>query len=199
MEKRNRFKYNLSLEYAMQDLFGHKHYNGMAGGFKDPSYCRECLLRALKRIRNRLQQIPMDERLILMTGNILDSLEANIKKISENVNSDWEIITDLLHLVIHLLGYDWLDGKTHRQVIFFQNLMQEQEDWKMRVGDREYYDNYRLMEKRRYMLVNQLNKNKVPKYQIAQLLGLSIKRVNQILLEIPTIEKEIGKEIPFFE
>ena len=77
--------------------------------------------------------------------------------------------------------------------------MQEQEYWKMRVGDREYYDNYRLMEKRRYMLVNQLNKNKVPKYQIAQLLGLSIKRVNQILLEIPTIEKEIGKEIPFFE
>ena len=49
------------------------------------------------------------------------------------------------------------------------------------------------------MLVNQLMKNKVPKYQIAKLLGLSTKRVNQILLEIPKIEKEINKTIPKFE
>ena len=76
---------------------------------------------------------------------------------------------------------------------------QEQEYWKWQVGDREYYDTYRLEEKRRYMLVNQLTKNRVPKYQIAKLLGLSIKRVNQIITEIPHIEKQIGKAIPKFE
>jgi hypothetical protein len=94
-------------------------------------------------------------------------------------------------LVIHLIGYDLLDGKIHRSVIFFQNLGQEQEDWKFQVGPREYYDNYRLEEKRRYMLVNQLSNNKVPKYQIARLLGLSIKRVNQILSAVPKIEKKL--------
>jgi len=198
-ERFNRFKHNLKLEYVLWDLFGRKHYEGMAGGFRDPSYCRECLLRAIRRIRKRFSEIPMDERLTQNVGTILDSLEANAKEISENKNTDWDIITDFLHLVIHLIGYDLLDGKVHRNVIFFQNLGQEQEDWKWQIGAREYYDTYRLEEKRRYMLVNQLNKNKVPKYQIATLLGLSIKRVNQILLEIPKIEKEIGKTIPKFE
>jgi len=198
-ERFNRFKHNLSLEYAMYDLFGPKHYSGMAGGFRDASYCRDVLLKAVRRIRNRFSEIPMDERLTQNVGNILDSLEANAKKISEDKNTDWDIITNLLHLVIHLIGYDLLDGKVHRSVIFFQNLGQEQEDWKFQVGPREYYDNYRLEEKRRYMLVNQLSNNKVPKYQIARLLGLSIKRVNQILSAIPEIEKEIGKAIPKFE
>ena len=48
-ERFNRFKYNLKLEYVLWDLFGRKHYEGMAGGFRDPSYCRECLLRAIRR------------------------------------------------------------------------------------------------------------------------------------------------------
>jgi len=195
----DRFKHYLVLEYVMGHLFGLRHYGGIAGAFQDASFSRKCLLRAVKRIRNRLDEIPMDERLIQSTGNILDSLEADVKEISENVNPDWNIITDLLNLVIHLIGYDRLDGKVHRSVIFFQDRGQEQEDWKWQIGAREYYDNYRLEEKRRYMLVNQLNKNKIPKYQIATLLGLSIKRVNQILLEIPKIEKEIGKTIPKFE
>jgi hypothetical protein len=198
-ERFNRFKHNLSLEYAMYDLFGPKHYSGMAGGFRDASYCRDVLLKAIKRIRNRFSEIPMDERLTQNVGRILDNLEADAKEISEEKNTDWDIITDLLHLLIHLIGYDLLDGKVHRSVIFFQNLGQEQEDWKFQVGPPEYYDTYRLEEKRRYMLVNQLMKNKVPKYQIARLLGLSIKRVNQILLEIPKIEKEIGETIPKFE
>jgi len=183
----------------MYDLFGPKHYSGMAGGFREASYCRDVLLKAIRRIRNRFGEIPMDERLTQNLGNILDSLEANAKKISEDQNTDWDIITNLLHLIIHLIGYDLLDGKVHRSVIFFQNLGQEQEDWKFQVGPREFYDNYRLEEKRRYMLVNQLKNNKVPKYQIAQLLGLSIKRVNQILSAIPEIEKERGKTIPKFE
>ena len=198
-ERFNRFKGNLMLEYVMWDLFGRKHYEGIASGFRDPSYCRKCLLRAIRRIRDRFSEIPMDERLTQNVGTILDSLEANVKQISENRNTDWNIITDFLHLVIHLIGYDLLDGKVHRNVIFFQNPGQEQEDWKWQIGPREYYDTYRLEEKRRYMLVNQLMKNKVPKYQIARLLGLSIKRVNQILLEIPKIEKDIGQKIPTFE
>ena len=127
-ERFDRFKHNLLLEYAMYDLFGRRHYSGMAGGFRDASYCREVLLKAVRRIRNRFSEISMDERLTQNVGNILDSLEANAKKISEDQNTDWDIITNLLHLVIHLIGYDLLDGKVHRNVIFFQNRGQEQED-----------------------------------------------------------------------
>jgi hypothetical protein len=197
-ERFNRFKGSLELEFVMWDLFGRKHYEGIAGSFRNPSYCRKCLSKAIKRMRNRFNEISMDERLTQNIGRILDRLETNVKEISENRNTDWDIITDFLHLVIHLIGYDLLDGKIHRNVFFFQDRAQEQEDWKFKVGNREYYDNYRLEEKRRYMLVNQLMMNKVPKYQIARLLGLSLKRVNQMLLEIK-IEKENGKTIPTFE
>jgi hypothetical protein len=199
METDVRFKHNLGLEMVMRQLFGSKRYDGMAGGFADASYTRECLLRAVKRIRNRLDEIPMDERLIGNVGRILDGLEGEVKRISESANFDWFLIADLLNLIVHLVGYDRLDGKVHRSVIYSQNRGQEQEDWRWLVGDREYYDTYRLEEKRRYMLVNQLCRNKVPKYQIAKLLGLSIQRVNQILSEIPEIEKSIGRSIPSFE
>jgi len=141
----------------------------------------------------------MDERLIQVSGSILDNLEANAKEVSEEVNNDWQIITNLLHLIVHLLGYDWLDGKIHRHVIFCQDRTQEQKDWRIIEGDRAYYDQYRLEEKRRYMLVNLLERNKVPIYQIATLLGMTIERVRKILQEIQRLEMETGKKIPQFE
>lgn len=199
MEKSARFKYNLDLECVMQELFGRKHYNGVARLFRDSSFCRKCLLRTVSRIKNRLREIPMDERLIQVSGSILDKLEANAKEVSEEVNNDWQIITNLLDLIAHLLGYDWLDGKIHRHVIFCQDRTQEQEDWKIREGDRAYYDQYRLEEDRRCMLVNLLERNKVPKYEIANLLGISIGRVGKILLEIQRYQNETGKKIPQFE
>lgn len=62
MDRSARFMHNLTFEYVMQDLFGHKHYEGMAGAFSDPAYCRECMRRVVKRIRKRLDEIlAMDE------------------------------------------------------------------------------------------------------------------------------------------
>jgi len=195
-----RFKHNLILEYVMQDLFGRKHYGGMAGAFADPAYCKECMQRAVKRIRKRLDEIlTMDERLRQITGIILGRLENHAKEISKEVNNDWDIIAHLLDLIAHLLGYDWLDGRVHRHVLFYQDKTQEQVDWKMRKGTREYYDLLRLEEKRRYMLVNFLKKNKIPKYQIAKLLGITVRRVNRILHEIEGYKKETGKSLTKFE
>jgi hypothetical protein len=182
-EKHSRFKGSLMLEYVLSDLFGKKEFEGTASGFKDPDFCKKSLLRAINRIRSRLSEIPLDERLIQSTGIILDNLESKVNEISESANTDWDIITGLLHLVVHLIGFDMFDGKAHRSVFFFQNLGQEQEYWKWQVGAHEYYDNYRKEEKHRIMLVNQLHNNKIPKYQIATLLGLSTKRVNQIIAE----------------
>lgn len=200
MDRSARFKYNLSLEYVMQDLFGRKHYNGMAGAFRDSKFCKKCMLRAIKRIRSRLDNIlTMDERLKQTTGLILNRLETDVKEMSEKVNNDWAIITNLLHLIVHLLGYDWLDGRVHRHIVFFQDKAQEQKDWMEMLGRREYYDQWRLEDKHRYMLVNMLKKNEIPKHQIASLLGISIRSVSKILSEIEEYEKETGKSLPRFK
>lgn len=134
-----------------------------------------------------------------MTGIILDRLESHAKELSEEVNNDWYIIANPLDFIVHLLGYDWLDGRVHRHVFFYQDKAQEQLDWKMRKGKREYYGILRPEEKRRYMLVNFLRKNKIPKYQIAKLLGITVRRANRILLEIEEYEKETGKMLSKFE
>mgnify|MGYP000212262039 CR=1 FL=1 len=195
----DRFKYNFGLELAMWNLFGRKQFEGEAASFESPPFTKECLLKSVDKIRKRLLDIPMDERLTFTLGNTIDSLEYQVKEISESKNNDWALITELLNLIVLLLGFDRCDGKTHRNVIFFQTKGEEQEDARYMMGDREYYDHYRLEEKRRVMLVNQLYQNKVPKHQIASLLGLSIKRVNQILGVIAIIEKENGRKIPKFE
>lgn len=193
----SRFKDSMFFEFAMQDLLGPKYY-GSAGGFSDPTFCKECMIRAVKRIRNRLDQIlTVDERLRHSTGIILDRLESNVKETSEKVNNDWEIIADLLDLIAHLLGYDWLDGEIHRHVIFFQDRTQEQFDCIKQKS--EYYDELCLEEKRRYMLVTFLEKNQIPKYQIARLLGISVRRVNRILLGIKKYESETGESLPKFD
>jgi len=199
MNRSTRFKYG-SLLFAMQNLFGRKHYEGMAAAFSDSTFCKECMLKAVKRIRNRLDDIlTMDERLRETTGLTLDSLERNVKEMSEEVNNDWNIIADLLELLVYLLGYDWLDGQVRRHIVFYQDKTQEQLDWRKRKGKREYFDEWLLDKKFRYMLVNILKNNQLPKYQIARLLGISMRRVSKILLEIEEYEKETGKSFPKFE
>jgi hypothetical protein len=100
MERSARFKHNLTFEYAMQDPLGRKHYDGMAGGFRDPDFCKECMLRAIRWIRKRLSDIvTMDERLREVTGIILDRLEKNVKETSHDINNDWIIIANLLDLI----------------------------------------------------------------------------------------------------
>jgi predicted transcriptional regulator len=59
-----------------------------------------------------------------------------------------------------------------------------------------FYDEWRLEDKRRYMLVNFLRKNNIPKYQIAKILGITVLRVNRILLGIREYEKEKGESFP---
>lgn len=112
MDRAARFRYNLEFEYAMRDLLSSKHYAGIAGGFSDPDFCKKCMLSAVNRTRKRLSDIlTMDERLRETSGTTLDRLERNVNETSEDVNNDGIIIANLVHLIAHLLGYDWLDVK----------------------------------------------------------------------------------------
>ncbi|HDQ06525.1 MAG TPA: hypothetical protein ENN36_07385 [Candidatus Bathyarchaeota archaeon] len=191
------FRYNGDLEIVMADLFG-KRYFGLAGLFSDPKFCKKCMLKAIKKIKRRLNELlTIDERLRERTNSILDSLEREARKISLEENNEWKIITHLLHLVTHLLGYDWQDGKIHRQVFYYQDKAQAQMDKKI-YNPRTFYDSLRSDQRFTFMLVKSMRNRKLPKHQIVRLLGISLYRTNKIIDFIYEYEKEEGKQFPEF-
>jgi hypothetical protein len=195
-EKDARFKDSMTLESALMNLLGKKYY-GSAGVFSDPQICKKFLLRAIRRIRKRLNEIvTTDERLLFITNITLDSLEHNVKTTSEKKNDDWFIIADFLYLVSLLLGYDYQDGKVHRHIIFYQNRMQETENYIKKVG-RAFWDEFPKGDLRiKYEIVYLLKKRKLPNNQIARILTISDKLVAKILKRIEQFEKESGRSFP---
>ena len=194
MDKPERFKYNMDLEMAMRNLLG-KAYYGYAGGFSSPKLCKRVLLRAINRIRKRIEEIaPTDERLLLTTSISLDQIERNVKDTSLKMNNDWLIIGDLLHLVSLLLGYDWYNGKVNRHVFLHQDKTQEIEDYHQRIG-RKFWDEFVGGDwKIRCEIIHVLKKRNPSINQIARTINLSDKVVAKILKRIDSFEKETGKE-----
>ena len=192
-ERAERFKYNMDLENALRNLLGQRYY-GCAGAFSDVQICKKLLRRAIRRIRRRLNEIiTTDERLLLTTSITLDRLERNIKSTSEKTNNDWFIIANFLDLVSSLLGYDWRDGKVHRQVIFYQYKQQEIEDYMKKVG-RAFWDEFPIDWRIRFEIVYLLKERKLSNNQIARVLTLSDKLIAKILKRIEDFEKKTGKK-----
>jgi len=195
MERKvERFKYNMDLEMALCNLLGDRYY-GSAGEFSDAKTSKEYLLTALKRIRKRLNEIiTSDERLLMMVNQNLDGLENYVKDTSESVNNDWFIIARLLDLVTRLLGYDWAEGKVHRQIIYYQEREQEEEDHKKEIGDPDYWKEFRGDMRIQYEVIYLLRKRGLSMNQIARVLNISRDRVSKILKKIEEYEEQTGKE-----
>ena len=192
-EEGKRFKYNMDFEHALRNLLGQRHY-GMAGAFRSPKISKKFLLRAIRRIRRRLNEIiTTDERLILTTSITLDRLERNVKAMSAKVNNDWVIIANLLNLISLLLGYDWLDGDVHRHVFFYQDKVQEIHDYKKKVG-KAFWDEFTGDWRIRFEIVCLLKEMELPNNQIARVIGISDKLVAKILGRIKDFEKDTGKK-----
>ena len=191
-EEGKRFKYNMDFEHALSNLLGQKYY-GMAGIFRSSKISKKFLLRAISRIRRRLNEIIVtDERLILTTSITLDRLEHNVKTMSAKVNNDWFIIANLLNLVALLIGYDWDDGKIHRSVFFYQDREQEIDDYHRKVG-RPFWDEFRGDWRIRFEIVYLLKEMELPNNQIARVIGISDKLVTKILRRIKDFEKDTEK------
>jgi len=109
------------------------------------------------------------------------------------VNNYWFIIADLLNLISRLLGYDYLDGKVHRYIIFYQDKQQEFEDYHKNVG-RALIDELSKDLRVRYELVYLLKKKEFSNNQIARVMGLSEKLVIKILKKIQNFERNTGEE-----
>jgi hypothetical protein len=131
-------------ENAMCNFCGRK-YDGYAGAAGNARVVKKALLEAIKNTRMALRNAAtMDERVALTTGLHLDSLAEHIEKIGRKECDEWEIIFTLFDLIANLVGYDWLDGKTHRQLIYHQTEEQKAEDERRRepIQDIEKYVNF---------------------------------------------------------
>lgn len=132
-KKQDLFHYSLDLEEAISLLDGESKWRGNASGFQRAKEVRKALLRGTVIIRKRLKEIiTTDERLYLTTSIAVDSLEKEVRALTEDSNNQIEIISKMLKLLGYLLGYDWLSGETNRQVIYYQTLEQMKLDDRMR-------------------------------------------------------------------
>lgn len=197
LEESKRFKYNDHLEKALRNLLG-EGYRGSAGTFTSPKQCKKVLLRAIKRIRKRIDETaPYDERLLLTTSLDLDRLEKNVRTTSFEVNNDWFIVGNLLSLISLLLGYDWDEGNVHRHVFFYQDRQQEVEDH-IKIARQKFWDEFPEGDWRiRYEIVYALRKKNTSIEQIARVMDMSDKLVRRILKRIDEFEEKTGKA--FFE
>lgn len=184
----NRYHYSAKLEWALLELLGEKSkWSDMAATFKDVSKVREALLQATKKIRSHLEQIiTADDRLLLTTSITLNSIEEEIRNLTEESNNELEIIADLLHLIAHLLGYDWNMGETNRQVVYFQTAEQE------RIDDMKRHPNQiqGLEHEKRLEIAMNLYDQKLRVAQIARIMKLSEHVVKDMLVRAGKITRK---------
>ena len=185
----NRYHYSAKLEWALLELLGEKSkWSGMAVTFQDVSKVREALLQATKKIRSHLEQIiTADDRLLLTTAITLNSIEEEVGNLTEESNNELEIIADLLHLIAHLLGYDWLTGETNRQVVYFQTAEQEC------IDDMKRHPNQihgKLEYEKRLEIAMNLYDQKLRVAQIARIMKLSEHVVKDMLVRAGKITRK---------
>lgn len=109
----------------------------------------------------------------------LRELENEVRRIRKNV--DWQVIaTILLDVAGRLLGYDGVDGKVHREVVFFRTRGQEIADYRERTGGK-YWDERDGLLRERYKIVLGLKRKGFNHGQIAQIVGATEYAVKQVL------------------
>ena len=185
----NRYHYSAKLEWALLELLGEKSkWSGMAAMFQDVSKVRGAFLQATKKIRSHLEQIiTADDRLLLTTSITLNSIEEEVGNLTEESNNELEIIADLLHLIAHLLGYDWLMGETNRQVVYFQTAEQEC------IDDMKRHPNQiqgKLEYEKRLEIAMNLYDQKLRVAQIARIMKLSEHLVKDMLVRAGKIARK---------
>lgn len=145
-----------------------------AGCHDHPVLARRLLLKALKKLRERVDNIvTMDEDLrpvILARFRELETVQRGV---------DWARTSiTLLEVTARLLGYADRDGKIHRQVVFFRTREQELSDYCRGTPNQEGRE--RLL-RERHALVLQLKQKGFSIVEIAQILGTSEYAVQQVL------------------
>ncbi len=177
-----RFYYNMDLEMALRTLFGNK-YNQFAGLAQDPKEIKKAMKDWIKKVENRIDELTnYDPRLKEISEIHLDSLKSAILQLNKE-NNDWIIIARLLHLISYLLGYDFVDGKIYRHVIFFRDRTQEigvaRRKGKIKPEDFNWI--FRNKDDYRREIAKQLKEKQLSIFKISKIMNISQNRVNKLL------------------
>lgn len=124
----NKPNYCQSLQFAMMELYG-KNWDGTAGLFTTNRFTANALKKAVRKIRNRLEQIiTTDDRLRMRVADQIAALEANLKTFSNGHSNLLEITAELLTLIALLIGFDYYKGIPNRYLIYYQTKEQQETD-----------------------------------------------------------------------
>ncbi|MBN2122454.1 hypothetical protein JW721_05385 [Candidatus Micrarchaeota archaeon] len=173
-------------ERAIQSVCGEKGVHGLASlyGMKI-SKRKDALLKWVKKVRMRCIEVTnLDPRLRDRLVSDLEDLEQETQLLGKEEDIEWDLITRLLFICSRLLGYDWMDGKIHRHVLFFQDDVQEWEDIKTEGKIPPYIevlDKRPLISEIEESLVIDLHEKGLDIYHITTLLKTKKSRIEKIL------------------
>lgn len=173
-----RFSYSMDFEYGMRHILGY----GAADCASYPNDSKKLMLRALNKIRKRIDEIiTMDEKLREMLFSDIEKLEKQVKEI-EKVPNQMDMIGAFFSIIAHLLGYGWLSGKTYRTPIYFQTKSEEFAAYKSGVGDwREFREEEYNLILERHNIIGDLKNKGLKNNQIARVLNISEYAVRKVL------------------
>ena len=168
-----------------------------AGCFDHPEFIRRALRKAVAKVKKHLDNVlTADDSLLLIANSTLDRLEGEIENLQRDSYSELEIIAHLLSLIADLLGLDGFEGKSNRQVIYYQTLEQIQnDDAKRHRGDYAFgMPEYPKFLEKRAEIIAMLFRQDLPIAQIAIIMKLSDRSVRDALVKAGLITRRSGSK-----
>ncbi len=188
----------MEFELALAGALGRKLL-GKADLASDVHFVKVSMLKIIDKWGERVRSISaMDERLDMMATSDLEELKIAVRDTSNSTNNDWRIISSLVSLINRLLGYDWVDGKVHRHVIYFRDKEQEDFDYSMGFPAKDALEMHTAIGKTlrtKYAIIDYLkNKAGITVNEIAKVMGQSEYYVRKVLSRVDQYEKNEGSE-----
>lgn len=177
-----KFSYNISMEYAFATVLG-ESVHGNAGLYDNPTYIKKDFKKWINIIEKRIYELTeYDERLLTVATSHLNRIKDKLKQISTD-DVEWDIITHMIWLVGHLLGYDFF-GEINHHVIFYQDRYQIDHTERMMTGRRivdDYEWCYHHVRNYQADIVRSLKEKGLTNYQVSQIMNISEYKVKKFL------------------
>ncbi|OHB64869.1 MAG: hypothetical protein A2Y77_13695 [Planctomycetes bacterium RBG_13_62_9] len=182
----DRFHYCLEMESVEWALSGvHRRPSGMAASFSNPVYLRKRCKTYLQKIKKRVNRVvTTDESLRLLLVRDIDRLGEEFSRLSKKNNNDVEIFAAFFALVVHLLGWAYVDGTFYRTPIYHQTEKQRWKDIRNQVQSNlrpgELFDFYGGVQKRKREIIKRLLSEGASRYEVALIMGLAVSNVKAL-------------------
>ena len=173
----------IALEYVLLELFGAtSRWQHSAQKLRSGAKLRKAFKAAARRIEQRMDDITTaDVRLLHAVQCDLDALRSAADTLPSNREALLSVAAALLHLIAHLLGFDWHRGKPNREIVYFQTRVQAAYDDKRSHAKEDVVAGVELTFSKRCELVMLLSDQGLRPAQIASIMRLPEKQVREII------------------